>query len=247
MGRQKNNAKISLILLASERPCFSDQIRQIAKTFNRRQLNWEAIGLFDPRDQKSVSKLKLPPKVRMLSYPIFRFGRGFAFCYGFNQSAGERVFFWETNLEISPHSLLLYLDLMDLLNADIVLGSKRHSLSSVHYPFSRRFYSFIYQLLVKILFGLKVSDTHVGLKLYQRRVLERVIPKIVVKNWAFDLEILVIAYSLGFTRLVEAPIEIKKQFSGQEVTSAKILNLLRETLAIFYRQNITGYYRQRFV
>lgn len=243
------NQKISLIFPVFNEKNILDDINRISAELKKLNKNWETIAVFDSSLEKSRSSLKLTrlPQTKLLFYPLKRFGKGFALCYGFNQSTGERIFFWEGNFNISASHLLLYLDLMDLFKADIVIGSKRHPLSYVYYSSFRRFCSKIYQLLVKILFGLNLTDTQVGLKLYKRQVLEKVIPKIVIKNWAFDLEILVVAYNLGFKRIIEAPIEIKRHFAGKELAPSNIYHLLRDTLAIFYRKHLLKYYEQKFV
>lgn len=239
------NRKISLILpVTSESLVFHD-LKNISAQFAKLNLNWEIICVLDESLKMAKAKLELTklPHLRILFYPVQRFGKGFALCYGFNQSRGSLVFLWEGNFSISPKELLLYLDLMDLVDADIVIGSKRHPLSFVYYSPLRRLYSQIYQLLVKILFGLNLTDTQVGLKLYKRKVLNEVIPRIIIKNWAFDLEILVVAYALGFKRIVEAPISIKKHFSGKEVNFTNVYNLFKETLSIFYRKSLLKYYQ----
>lgn len=243
------NRKISIVLPVFDESFVLGDIEHIETEFKKLNLDWETICVFDQESEKSSSKLRLGklPHVKTLFYPLKRFGKGFALCYGFNQSSGNLIFFWEGNFSISPKQLLLYIGLMDLVRADIVIGSKRHPLSHTYYSPLRRFVSRIYQLLVRILFGLNVTDTQVGLKLYKRRVLNKVIPKIIIKNWAFDLEILVVAHNFGFKRIVEAPVEIKKHFIGKELTPLNVFNLLRDTLAVFYRKHLLKYYNQQFV
>lgn len=238
------NRKISLILPVLTEPMVFRDIKKIEEEFTRLNQNFEIICVFDSSAEKSASKLKLSrlPHVRTLFYPVTRFGTGFARCYGFNQSKGSLIFFWEGNFSISPKELLFYLNLMETARADMVIGSKRHPLSRVYYSPFRHFCSKVYHLLVRILFGLKVTDTQVGLKLYKRRVLNEVIPRIIIKNWGFDLEILVVAHALGFKRIVEAPIEIRRHFTGKELTPSNISNLLLDTIAIAYRKYWLKYY-----
>lgn len=250
MGRwNKKNSKISLILPVWKESYVFKDIKRINREFEKLNQNWEIVCLFDSGLEKSKTKLKLArlPYVKTLFYPILKFGKGFAFSYGFSQSTGDLIFFWEGNFSLSPQLLLLYLNLMELMKADIVIGSKRHPLSSVYYSPFRRFLSLLYQLLVRILFGLNVSDTQTGLKLYHREVLTQVIPKIIIKNWAFDLEILVVAHNSGFKRIIEAPVKIKKHLTGKKITPTNAWNLLQDTLAIFYRKYLIKYYQQKFV
>lgn len=236
--------KISIILPVINESLVLKDVKRIEAELGKINQNWEVIGVCDSSLEKSSLKLKTLPHVKLLFYPVKRFGRGFALCYGFNQSTGSLIFFWEGNFSISPKQLLLYLGLMDTVGVDIVIGSKRHPLSTVYYSPFRHLASRLYQLLIKILFGLNVTDTQVGLKLYKRRVLNEVIPRIIIKNFGFDLEILVVAHTLGFKRIVEAPIEIKRHFGGKELTLTNIFNHLKDTLAIFYRKHWLKYYRE---
>lgn len=237
--------KTSIIVPVLSESFIYGVIKRLEAEFTKTNQDWEVVCVFDSGLEKSASELKLThlPHVRPLFYPMKRFGKGFALCYGFNQSSGSRIFFWEGNFSISPKQLLLYLALMDVVDADIVIGSKRHPLSYVYYTPLRHLYSRVYQLLVKILFGLNVTDTQVGLKLYKRKVLNEVIPQIIIKNWGFDLEILVVAHTLGFKRIIEAPIEIKRHYTGKKVSFDYTSNLLKDTLAIFYRKYLLKYYR----
>ena len=60
------------------------------------------------------------------------------------------------------------------------------------------------------MFGLPVHDTQTGLKLFKTNVLQEVMPKIIIKQFAFDLEILAIACRSGF-KIEEAPIILTSQ------------------------------------
>ena len=132
--------------------------------------------------------------------------------------------------------------------ADVMIGSKRHPASKVEYPWQRKIVSVIYQLLVRILFGLKVRDTQVGIKFFRRQVLEKVMPRLVVKAFAFDIEILSVAKMLGYNRIFEAPVELRMKFGDGVSTIASSgfiktsFAMLWDTLAVFYRLNILRYY-----
>jgi hypothetical protein len=124
-------------------------------------------------------------------------------------------------------------------NADAMLGSKRHPASKVHYPLLRKIYSIGYYLLVLCLFRLRVHDTQVGLKIFKRELLEQVLPRLIVKQYAFDIELLAVAKYLGYTRIFEAPVEIAfdpgsgTRFKGLLFFDPFIRNMLVDTIAIF--------------
>lgn len=180
------------------------------------------------------------PHIRVYHYAR-NMGKGFALRYGVLRSRGEIITFIDGDGDIDPAQIAIYLDLMRQTGADIVIGSKRHPASRVVYPPLRRLYSATYQALLHALFDLQVRDTQVGLKLFRREVLAVVLPRIVVKRYAFDLELLVVAHHLGFSHMVEAPVHIGQRFSST-INRRAIMSILLETAAIFYRKNVLRYY-----
>jgi len=168
-------------------------------------------------------------------------GKGYALQYGADRATGELVTFIDADMNIHPREIVTFVKLMDALDADIVIGSKRHPQSKVNYPAFRRLQSLVYQLLIAGLFTINVKDTQSGLKLFRRDVLRSLLPRVLVKRYAFDLELLVVANHLGYKRIVEAPIEIQEQFATTTNLRAAF-RVLVDTAAIFYRLRIIGYY-----
>lgn len=170
-------------------------------------------------------------------------GKGAAVKHGFSCARGQLIGFIDSGGDLDYKDLTIMLAEMKLHQADIVIGSKRHSLSTVSYPLQRHLYSRVYQLINRLLFRLRIRDTQVGMKVFRREVLQAILPHIVVKQFAFDLELLVVAYHLGFTRIVEAPIKLKHNFSSS-VSWRSVYQTLWDTLAIFYRLHILHWYNR---
>ncbi len=89
----------------------------------------------------------------------------------------------------------------------------------MHYPRSRRIASWCYQQLNRLLFRLDVRDTQVGLKVFNRRVVDEVVPLLLVKQFAFDLELLAVARALGYNRVQELPVRLEYRFTGSALGS----------------------------
>lgn len=242
---KNNNHKISVIVPIFKEPKIHDNLKIIEETIAQSFLKYEIICVEDGQDGESYFKntAHLSDHVKVLSYPM-NVGKGFAFLYGFSQSSGDIVALLDGDLDIHPRYVCLAADLMDLSDADIVVGSKRHPLSKITYPPIRKIYSYILQLLVRLLFGLNISDTQVGMKLFKRSVLEKVVPKLVVKTWAFDLEILVVAYYFGFRKIIDTPINLKMSL-GSKVNLFTAFKFLQDMAAIFYRRYIIRYYDRK--
>ncbi len=178
--------------------------------------------------------------VRILRLP-FNQGKGNALKRGFQSSRYDTVAFLDADLDLHPSQLLGLLKMMDDSGADMVIGSKRHPDSRVEYPRERRIYSTIYYLLIRALFHLPIKDTQTGIKVFKREVLERAFPRMVTKTYALDLELMVAANQLGYS-IAEAPIRIDFQREFGRIGWTDIRNIVIDTLAVFYRLRILGYY-----
>jgi glycosyltransferase involved in cell wall biosynthesis len=180
-------------------------------------------------------------KVKIAGYDKNQ-GKGFAVRHGMMKAKGDYVGFIDSGMDLNPNGLSLLLEHMEWYKADIIVGSKRHSASKVSYPFLRRAYSLGYQMLCAVLFGLKIRDTQVGLKIFKQEVLDEVLPRLLIKRWAFDIEILAVAYHLGYKKIYEAPIELQHIFTNSNVNRKVVFNMLWDTIAVFYRMHILRYY-----
>lgn len=192
----------------------------------------------------NAAKLLKLPKIKIFSYPHNK-GKGYAVRYGMARCKGNLISFLDAGMEISPESIMMLVSHMLWYKADIIVGSKRHPVSRVNYPFLRRIFSIGYHLLVKLLFDLPLTDTQSGIKIFRRNVLEEVLPRLLVKKYAMDIEMLAVAKSLGFSRIYEAPIEVKFDRSTSRISWETIFKMLLDTLAVFYRLRIIHYYSDK--
>ena len=78
----------------------------------------------------------------------------------------------------------------------------------------------------------------------KKNVAKDIMPRVLVKQYAFDLEMLVIAHQLGYHRIFEAPVELDFNSSGSGINLKAIRKMITDTLAIFYRAKILNYYRK---
>jgi glycosyltransferase involved in cell wall biosynthesis len=196
------------------------------------------------REARNLEK-RFPGQIKVLSY-LTNLGKGHAVRYGMANATGDIIGFTDAGIDLNANGLSLLLEHFEWYNADIIVGSKRHPASKVFYPWQRRILSFGYQQLVKLLFGLNIKDTQVGMKFFRRQVLEKVLPRVLVKEFAFDIELLSVAHFLGFTRIYEAPIELDMEFGSSSIVSKgfwkTVWKMAWDTSAVFYRLRILHYY-----
>lgn len=237
-------------------PCYKQEqtivkdLKRIKEVLDKLRYPTELICVVDGKIDKTFEKAsrfaKQYENVKVIGYETNR-GKGYAIRFGMAESKGELIAFIDAGMDINPNGLSMLLEHFEWYDADIIVGSKRHPVSKVDYPWQRRVLSIGYQILVWLLFGLKIRDTQVGMKFFRRNVLEKVLPRLLVKRFAFDVEMLAVANSLGYSRIFEAPIDVKLHFGGMStITNQKFLRtvfaMLLDTLAVFYRLKILGYY-----
>ncbi len=182
--------------------------------------------------------------IRVIHYDR-NLGKGYAVRAGSLAAHGDWVALVDADLDLDPAAVPSYLAAARRDELDFAIGSKRHPDSVVHYPRSRRVASWCYQQLNRFLFRLDVRDTQVGLKVFSRRVVDDVIPLLLVKRFAFDLELLAVANAFGFRRVRELPVRLDYRFTGSGVGSSAVLLALWDTLAIFYRLRILHTYERK--
>lgn len=175
-------------------------------------------------------------------------GKGHAVKYGMLKAKGDVIGFIDAGMDIDATGVLILIETMIWKDADIIVGSKLHPESKVNYPTVRKILSWGYRTLTHILFGFNVRDTQVGLKFFKREVVRKVFPKLIVKTFAFDIEILAIANSLGFTKIYEGPVELNFK-KGSTITSKSFWNIvflmLWDTFAVFYRLRLVNFYKKQ--
>lgn len=209
--------------------------------------NHEIICVVDGRvDEtfKEASRVK-SPRVKVVGYEQNK-GKGYAVRFGMVRAKGELVSFLDAGMDISPASIMMLMSHMQWYDADIIIGSKRHPVSRVNYPLLRHILSIGYHWGVKILFGLPLTDTQSGIKIFKRQVLEKVLPRLLVKKYAMDIEMLAVAKSLGYKRIYEAPIEVTFDKRTSKISKRVLRTMFRmllDTLAVFYRLKIMRYYK----
>lgn len=238
---------VSIIVPAyRQEKTIKDDIERIENVMSQLRYDYEIIVVVDgfiDDTFKNAKKIK-SPKVIVIGYQ-HNHGKGYAVRFGMAKAKGSIVAFIDAGMDLNPNGISMLLEYFEWHDADIIVGSKLHLASKVNYPTQRKILSIGYRLLVKLLFGLAVKDTQVGMKFFRRKVLEDILPRLLVKNYAFDIEILAVAYRLSYRRIYEAPVELEFKNSST-ITSANfwgiMFRMLNDTLAVFYRLKILRYY-----
>lgn len=129
-------------------------------------------------------------------------GKGLAIKAGFLnalQRPNDLIGFVDADMATSPQAF--YALVQNINNCDGVIASRYRSDSiiSPQRPWIKRWGSRVfYESLITLLYGMHYSDYQCGAKLFRREVIAQVAPRLTVKQWAFDVELLYLCKKYGF-------------------------------------------------
>ncbi|MGH9154160.1 MAG: glycosyltransferase [Acidimicrobiales bacterium] len=218
------------------------QVLAIVGVLERCGSTYEVVAVSDGSSdgsERTIEDLR-GDRLRLVTLPR-NHGKGEALRVGLAMGRGRYVGFIDGDGDVDPAVLEPFLALVRTYEPDVVLGSKRHPLSDVSYPWLRWVCSWGFQQVVRVLFRLNIRDSQTGVKLVRREVLARALPRMAEKRFAFDLELFVVARHLGYRRFFEAPVRIAYQFSST-IRIGSVRGMFLDTLAIFYRLRLLGFY-----
>jgi len=241
---------LSLVIPAyKQEKTIVEDVKNLQKVLSTLPFKHEIIVVVDGEEDKTFTNAKSVKgsDIIVVGYKN-NIGKGFAIKHGIEKAKGDIIGFIDAGMDIDPTEISIALDIMEWNKADIVVGSKLHPESKVKYPIQRKILSWGYRTLTHVLFGFNVKDTQVGFKLFRGKVAKEVFSRIIVKRFAFDIEVLTVAQKLGYTKIYESPVRLN--FNGvSSITTGSfwkvIFSMLWDTAAVFYRLRILRYYDKK--
>lgn len=244
---QKNNEDLLSVIVPAYRQekTIVKDLKNIDLVLSGVGCDYEIICVVDGKVDKTLEKAKKvkSSKIKVCGYNENK-GKGYAVRYGMARAKGNLIAFIDAGMDINAKGIPILLEHMRWYDSDIIVGSIRHSASKIiGYPLKRKIYSIGYHLLTRVLFGLRITDSQRGIKIFKREVLEKVLQRLLVKRFAFDIEILAVAYSLGFKRIHDGPVEMDtRKFRFSSIKNSTVISMLIDTIGIYYRLQILHYY-----
>jgi dolichyl-phosphate beta-glucosyltransferase len=136
------------------------------------------------------------PQLRLVENPGNR-GKGYSVRNGMLQGQGDILLFSDADLS-SPIEEADKLFEVLAEGADVAIGSRQ--------PLHRQLFGRVFNLLLRMVLGLRFKDTQCGFKAFTRRSAEAIFPLQQIERWGFDPELLYIATRFGL-KTVEVPVE----------------------------------------
>lgn len=133
-------------------------------------------------------------------------GKGYSVRNGMLRASGEVVLFSDADLS-SPIEEADKLFAALEAGADVAIGSRwlRAELQTERQPLHRQLFGRVFNLLLRIILGLRYKDTQCGFKAFTRRAVGLIFPLQQIERWGFDPELLFLARKFGL-KVEEVPV-----------------------------------------
>ncbi len=133
-------------------------------------------------------------------------GKGAAVRRGMSEAQGRFRLFMDADNSTTIHHVETFWPYFEG-GCDVVIGSRdvEGARIVVHQPWVKELGGKIGNLVIRALAVPAIADTQAGFKMFTRRCIEDLLPRLTIDRWGFDVELLVAARCRGY-RIAEVPI-----------------------------------------
>ena len=166
------------------------------------------------------------PRVRGLVHEANR-GYGAAIKTGFEAARSELIFYTDADNQFDVSDLAHFIPLID--EYDVIVGFRVYRYDTV----VRSMLSWVYNLLVRVLFRVRVRDVDCAFKLFRREVLDAI--TIESDDFFVDAELVAKARRWNF-RLLEKGVRHYPRLAGETTVRASAIPQTLKRIAVMWRR-----------
>lgn len=181
------------------------------------------------------------PTVRVVGYAQNR-GKGCAVRTAMLAAEGEMILFTDADLAYGTDAIGQIATFLDEHpGAEGAVGSRNLSAAGYEgYPLPRKIASKLYIRVLRLVAGLRISDSQCGIKLFRRETAKAIFSRCTVDGFAFDLEAILWAQKLG-KPLAEFPVKIVNHRASKIRLLRDTFRMLRDAVRI--KRRVARQYR----
>ena len=164
-----------------------------------------------------------------------KLGLGTAYLAGLQASKGDRIILMDADLSHHPKFIPTMVEQMNSTRVDIVTGTRYAPGGGVAgWDLKRKIVSKGANILADFLLQPGVSDLTGSFRLFERKVLATILPRVTCKGYAFQMEIAVLAKKQGY-RIAEVPITFVDRVYGEsKLGSREIVLYAKGLITLFF-------------
>ena len=173
-----------------------------------------------------IHKNKKNCKFGYISYKN-NIGKGFAVKKGILASKNYWILVCDADMSVSPKQFDIWFKNNLIQKKDeAYFGSRVHKQSNVKALFVRKIIGFLFNILLSLLFNIKLSDTQCGFKVFNSHYIKKIFRKLKCNGYAYDVEIALLLKK-HHIKIIELPLKWRHQ-KGSKV------NLIKDSIKIFF-------------
>jgi glycosyltransferase involved in cell wall biosynthesis len=201
-------------------------------------------GSQDDTAEMVLARAQANSALRLVENPGNR-GKGYSVRNGMLQAAGEIRLFTDADLS-APIEEANKLFAAIEAGADVAIGSRwlRPDTQAQRQSLLRQFYGRTFNLILRLLLGLRFKDTQCGFKAFSRSSAATLFSRQTIAGWGFDAELLFLADRLGL-KVEEVPV-VWSDAQGTRIHPLRDgLHMMAEVLTIRWNAIKGKYSRDR--
>ena len=168
------------------------------------------------------------------------YGKGRAVRTGMQAAKGDILLFSDADFSTPIEESQKLLNCL-LQGYDVAIGSRALPDSNVeiHQSWARETLGKAGNLIICTLLPIQFQDTQCGFKMFRRKAVEIILPRLTIDGFAFDIEMLTVAQLHGF-RIAEVPVTWRNVLESK-VRSIHSLQVLGDVFTIRFRLALNEY------
>ncbi len=226
----ENDVYLSIVIPAyNEEKRIGNTLDNIINYLNKKDYKSEIIVVVDGSTDSTMNVIKefgsKDSRIKATENKITR-GKGYSVKKGILETRGKFALFTDADLSTPINEVEKLIHWLEK-GYDVAIGSRslKDSQVEIHQPFVRESMGKIFNKIMSLLVCKGFKDTQCGFKCFKRQVINKIFSRQIIKGFAFDVEIILIAERHGF-RVKEVPVRWLNSPHSK-------VNIIRDPLIMF--------------
>jgi len=215
-------------------------VHYLRNHFNQWELIYSDDGSTDGTAAKLLKMKEKYPEIKVVTAPKNK-GKGSAVRIGMKAASGNIVLFSDTDFSTPIEETERLIDFLQN-GYDVAIASRGLSASQVevHQAWAREMMGKLFNILLRFLLPLDFMDTQCGFKMFSRKAVDIIIPKMHLDGFAFDVEMLVIAQA-NQLQIAEVPVIWRNVLDSRVHPIRNSMEMIRDILIVRHRLAMNRY------